>query len=461
MRKILSGFCLVWLVTYTTTAQEAPQAFSMEEAITYALQNSVSAKKADLDIATAREQVREVTAMGLPQINGKVEYQHFFKRPTQILPDFISPAIVGVLKGFSLIPASTPDLATSGGTPVQFGTANTLTFSATASMLVFDGSYLMGLKAARGVRDLSQRQADATDVSIKYSVRKAYLMVLIAQENKAVLQRNVASLSKILTETQEFYKSGFVEQLDVDRLQLNLANLQSELEIVERQVELAYNLLKYQMNYDIERPIALKDSLNAMVADVSETDLSGEFSADNRIELDILKRSEYLNGLNVKAEQLRYAPNLTAFASGQEMLQRNDLFDKNAAGFYPTLLVGATLNVPIFDGFSKQAKIAKASIVQRKTQLDIDAFRRAVQLEVANSRAQYRNAKQRLESQRKNVELAERILERTRTKYKSGVGSSLELTTSEQELYRTQANYMNALYDLAVAKTDLDKALGK
>lgn len=461
MRKFFSGLCLVWLVSYSSTAQEAPQAFSIQEAISYALQNSISAKKADLDILNAREQVREVTAMGLPQVNGKVDYQHFFKRPTQILPDFISPAIVGVLKGFSLIPATTPDLNTSGGTPVQFGTANTLTFSASASMLVFDGSYLMGLKAARGFRDLAQRQADATDVTIKYTIIKAYLTALIAQENKVVLQRNITSLAKMLAETQEFYKSGFVEQLDVDRLQLNLSNLQSELEIVERQVELAYNLLKYQMNFDINKPIALTDTLGIVVQNVSDADLTGDFNLDNRIELDLLKRTEYLNGLNVKAEQLRYAPNLTAFASGQEMLQRDNLFDNDAPGFYPTLIVGATLNVPIFDGFSKKAKIAKATIVQRKTQLDIDAFRRAVQLEVANARTQYTNAKQRLENQRKNVELAEKILERTQTKYKSGVGSSLELTTAEQELYRTQANYLNALYDLAVAKTDLDKALGK
>jgi outer membrane protein TolC len=88
-------------------------------------------------------------------------------------------------------------------------------------------------------------------------------------------------------------------------------------------------------------------------------------------------------------------------------------------------------------------------------------FESAVQLEINNARVTYNNAQQRLANQKKNVDLAERILNTTKIKYKEGVGSSMEITNAEQELYRTQAAYMNALYDLAIAKTDLEKALGK
>jgi outer membrane protein len=444
------------------SAQDAPQAFSVDEAVAYAQKNGTATKKALLEIAAADAQVKEYTAIGLPQVNGKIEYQHFFVRPTSFLPDFISPAVVGILEGFRLVPQGTSGSIPSGGvTPVQFGTKNNLTLSMTASALVFDGSYLFGLKAAKGLRDMTKKQADLSDYNTKYNVKKAYLTVLIIEENKKVLLRNIQNLQKLLTETEAFYKGGFVEQLDVDRLQLSVSNLQTDAESVSRQVELAYNVLKFQMDYDINKPIVLTDSLSKLLAEPNETDLKGDIPYENRLEMDILKRTEQLNELNVKVNKFGYAPNVSAFMTVNEQLQRNKFFDNDEAGFNPTVLLGVAVNVPIFDGFSKQAKIQKAQINQKKFQLEIETFRRAMNLEVVNARTQYTNAKQRLANQEKNLELAEKILARTKTKYKEGVGNSIEITTAEQELYRTQANYMNALYDLVVAKTDLDKSLGK
>lgn len=142
-------------------------------------------------------------------------------------------------------------------------------------------------------------------------------------------------------------------------------------------------------------------------------------------------------------------------------MQRDDLFDGNSPGFFPTTIVGLQLNVPIFDGLDKAAKIKKSRIDVEKFKLQLQDLERGIELEVKNTRAAYKNAQIRLENQDKNVALAQKILNTTRIKYKEGVGSSLEMTQAEQELYRTQANRMNALYELVVAKADLDKALGK
>jgi len=464
-KHFLTGL-LFWIglgvFTHTVKAQDAPQAFSLDEAVAYALKHAISVEKAALDIANAEAQVREYQAIGIPKLNGKIDYTNNVIRPTSFLPDFISPAIVGVLEGFQLVPAGTAANVPSGGvTPVQFGVNNNLTASITASTLVFDGSYFVGLKAAKGLRELTKRQSNLNDYQVRYSVMKAYVLVLIAEENKQVLVNNVENLKKLLAETEAFYKSGFVEQLDVDRLQLSLTNLQSEQEIVQRQIDLAYNALKFMMGFDISKPITLSNKLDELIQIPAESDLNGDVAHDNRIEMDILKRTEYLNSLNVKRLQMAYYPNVTAFASYQQQLQRNNLFDNDETGFTEAAFVGITLNVPIFDGFDKRAKIQRARIDQRRYQLEMENFRRAMNLEVANARAQYRNAQQRLDNQNKNLALAERILARTKTKYKEGVGSSIEITTAEQELYRTQANRMNALYDLVAARIDLDKALGK
>lgn len=422
--------------------------FSLSEAIGYAQAKSNSVRNAQLDIARAKADVQEYRAIGIPKINGKVEYNYFIDIPTQLLPN----------DAFAIPGAPAPE---PGFSEVQFGTRQNLTPSITVSTLVLDGSYFVGLKASRGLMEMTKRQADLTEYDIKYNVVQAYLQALLVEENQGVLLLNIENLKKIRYETNAFYENGMVERLDVDRLDLSLSNLQVQLETLERQMQLSKNVLKFQMNYPLEDSIVLTERLEDVLAIVEVADLEGDIQYDRRIETDILKRTIALNELNIKRFHMGYLPNITAFFTHQQQLQRDDLFDNSAPGFFPTTIVGATLNVPIFDGLDKAAKIKRARIDVAKFQLQLNDLERGIQLEVLNARATYQNAKERLDNQDENLALAERILETTRIKYREGVGSSLEMTQGEQELYRTQANRLNALYDLVLAKSALDRALGK
>ncbi|MCP4443528.1 MAG: TolC family protein [Aureispira sp.] len=448
MRKLYWLLCVFLLSPYLMQAQDG-EAFSLEDAVNYAERNSNEVKDAALDVAHSKAQVKEYVSIGIPKISAKVEYNYFLQIPTQLIPaETFAPPGAPIPPGEEYIEA-------------QFGTKNNLTGSVTLSSLVFDGSYFVGLKASKGLLEMTKRQADLTRHNIKYPVQKAYLTVLIAIENRAVLVNNISNIQKMLDETIAYFENGLVEQLDVERLELSKANLETELSMVDRQVELAHNVLKFQMNYPIDQKITLTDKLETLLKEVPKEDLEGDIDFKNRIELDVLQRSEHLNNLNVKRYQMGYLPSLSAFAMHQQQLQRDNLFDNDAPGFFPTTIIGATLNIPIFDGLEKSAKIQKTKIERDKISLQIKDFKRGTELEVTNARAVYINAKQRLASQEKNVALAEKILGVTKTKYKEGVGSSLEITQAEQELYRTQANYMNALYDVVAATVDLNKSLGK
>lgn len=451
MKKLNSLLIVLVLAIGIVQAQET-EAFSLAEAIAYAQTKSNSVRTAELDIAKAKAEVQEYTAIGIPKLNGGVEYNYFIHLPTQLIPN---DAFAFEIPG---IPLPKPE---PGYSATQFGTRNQLTFSLNLSTLVFDGSYFVGLQASKGLLEMTKRQADLTKYDIKHAVVKAYLQVLIAEENKNVLLRNVENLEKMKAETKAFLDNGLVEQLDLDRIDLSLSNLQVELEALSRQTELAYNVLKFQMNFPLDGKIELTNNLEQVMALPESTDLEGEVSFDQRIETDILKRTIHLNELNVKRFNMGYLPRLSAFATHQQVLQRDDLFDGDAPGFYPTTIVGFKLDVPIFDGFDKAAKIKKSKIDVAKYKLQLEDLERSIMLQVVNARAIYNNAKERLANQDKNLALAEKIHNTTKIKYREGVGSSLEMTQAEQELYRTQANRLNALYELVVAKADLDKALGK
>ena len=446
--KRLNSLLMVLVLTIAGLQAQDVEQFSLLEAIAYAQSHSNSIQTAQLEVARAKAEVQEYTSIGIPKLNAGLEYNYYVHLPTQLIPNdaFVIP-------GF---PAPEP-----GYSETQFGTRNNLTFSLNLNTLVIDGSYFVGLKASKGLMEMTKRQADLTKYDIKHNIVKAYLQVLIAEENKGVLLRNIENVTKMRKETQAFLDNGMVEQLDVDRLDLSLSNLQVELEMLARQTELAYNVLKFQMNYPLEGKIELSNQLDDVLALPDAEDMDGEIAFDRRIETDIMKQTIRLNELNTKRFTMGYLPSLSAFAVHQQVLQRDDLFDGNQPGFFPTTIVGLKLNVPIFDGLDKAAKIKKSKIDVEKFKLQLNDLERSITLQVINARAIYNNATERLASQDKNLALAERILKTTRIKYREGVGSSLEMTQAEQELYRTQANRLNALYELVVAKADLDKALGK
>ena len=450
--KRLNGLVVVLILTIGSMQAQETDQFSMAEAVAYAQTKSNDIEDARLDIARAKAEVLEYTAIGIPKLSGQVDYNYFIHLPTQLIPN---DAFLIEIPGLP-IPAPEP-----GYSETQFGTRNQLTLGLNLNALVFDGSYFVGLKASKGLLEMTKRQADLTKYDLKYVVVKAYLMALIAEENKNVLLKNIENVEKMKTETQVFLDNGLVEQLDLDRLELSLSNLLVEMESLTRQVELAYNVLKFQMNYPMDGKIELTEKLEDVIAIVETDDLEGEIRFDQRIETDILSQTIRLNELNTKRFLFGYLPSLRGFAVHQQVLGRDDLFDANQPGFFPTTIVGFTLNIPIFDGLDKAAKIKKSKIDVAKFKLQLNDLERGIELEVINARAVYKNAKLRLDNQDKNIVLAEKILNTTRIKYREGVGSSLEMTQAEQELYKTQANRLNALYDLVVAKADLDKALGK
>ena len=440
----------------------AQQSFTLEQATEYAIQNNNQLKLEQNAVQEAEGNILEYKSIGIPKLNGSVSYKYFPDIPTVIFPDFISPAIDGKLVGYSLIDPSQVPPPSSAGQPAQFGTSNDLTAGLELQALLFDGSFFVGLEAQKLYRDLVAKQAKVPELDIKMNVQKAFLAVLIAQRNRETFVKNISNLENTLRETSAIYENGFVEKLDVDRLELSLNNLQLELNKIDRLIQLSYNLLKFQMSYPIDQPIIAEGNLDAMMVanDLGEV-VKEELNISQRPEYEVILVGEELADLGIKNVKAGYLPNVVGFASYSQQLQRNDLFDKNDNPWFTISVVGATLNLPIFDGFEKKAKMQKAKLEVEKVAIQKAEFERSVSLEVQNAKTAFLNAVQTVEITKKSQELAEEIYRVSQIKYKEGVGSSLELTQAERELYAAQSASTNALYEVLVAKTDLDKALGK
>ncbi len=436
----------LFLMIGNLKAQNNLTSFSLQEALDYGMTNSPDLRDAQINIADADERIEELKAIGLPQVNFSSSFNHFLKLPVTILPE-----------EFGLNPVTgMPD--PNFNPEVQFGVKNQFDFGLEVSSLLFDGSYLYGLQAARLYsRQVREQLTQQKDV-IRNNVRDAYLPALIIVENEVVLDKNIKNLERLLFETKELYKAGFVEQLDVDRLELSLANIQVEKESLERQKDIVLNVLKFRMGYPQDQEITLEDNLESLLAPASDADLNAEIDYRLRSEYTIVETAIELNQLNVKRFKAGYWPQLVAFGGYGVTWQGDNFRDGNWAD---NAVVGLQLNVPIFDGFEKRAKIQRANLQLESVKNRRVKLEEAITLEIRNARETYRNAFDRVESRKKNLALAEKIYETSRIKYKEGVGSSLEISQAEQSLYESQANLLNARYDLLVAKINLDKAIGR
>ena len=414
--------------------------FKLDNCISYAYEHQNAILNAKLDEEIAKYKVRETVGIGLPQINGSVNFQDFLAVPTSLVPgEFFN-------KPGELV-------------PVQFGVKYQSTPGISINQLLFDGSYLVGLQASKTFKELSARALTRTKVETAVAVTQAYYSVLIANERLGLLDANIKRLQKTLYDTQQLLKNGFVEKIDVDRLTVLSNNIQTERSNVLRLLDLNNNLLKFQMGM----PIGDKLIITEKIEDISfakETVLADTAAFTNRPEYALLQTQKKLNQLDLKRYKFQYLPSLTAFGNFSKAFQNNsfnDLYNKS----YPTSLIGLQLNVPIFSGGQRYYRVKQAQLAVKKSDNDLLNLQNGINLQINQSQTAYINGLESLENQKRNRELAQEVLRVTKIKYEQGIGSSLEVTTAETSLKESETNYINSLYDALNNKVNLDKALGR
>jgi outer membrane protein TolC len=287
--------------------------------------------------------------------------------------------------------------------------------------------------------------------------------------NLDLIRSNIKAVEKTLNDVKALNKEGFTEDLDVKRLQLSLNNLKVQEKKIENAIETLMNILKIQMGIDVNQKIALSDDIEK-INSIFTIDVNGEISLNstqNRPEFNILKQSIRLGELDRKRYQMGMLPRLVGFYQHQENTQRSDFNffkDQNSLtinnSWVPSDVVGLQIQWTLFDGLSTVSKIREVKYKTDKAKTDLAAFSNAAFAEALNAQKTYINQLDQAASQKQNMDLAQEIYKMANMKFTEGVGSSLEIVQSETELKNAQINYLNALYDLVIAKIEYQKSLG-
>ena len=476
--KQLVFLSLIYSATAIAQQNSSSSAFSLKEAQDYAVKNSIQSKNAQLDYELAKAKKNEIRGIGLPQINGSADTRY---NQRTIFESLINHQLDNLYEnqfkplGFSrdqfdaYIEQQQAASQTANTNPLDFSSLIGTTFNSrhngtlalNASQLLFSSEYLIALKASKALLELNEKSIQKSNIDVKLNVAKAYYGVLVAREKAKLLDVNIVRLQKLKSDTRVLNENGFVEKIDLDRVEVAYNNLVTEREKLKNYLNLNENLLKFQMNYDILQPIVLTDT--QMVNNIDQTPVVfGKIDYNSRIEYSLLKTSEKLGKMDLDRYRLSYIPTLAAYGSLQyQAFAPDKKFDfYYNQPWYRVTAIGASLSVPIFSGGQKYYKVQQAKLNLMKTQNTVKSLESAISLEVSTAAVTYNNALLGINNQKRNMDLAEGVYKVAKTKYDQGVGSNLEVLTAETSLKEAQTNYFSALFDYYIAKTDYDKATG-
>ena len=436
-----------------------PMSLSLAEAKEKALIMNRDAQLSALALEKAERVVKETLAIGLPQVNASASFQNFLNVPTTVLPDFISPAVYSVLIAEDLVPDGSG--GTPGFIPAQFGTNYTASAGASLSQLLFNGSYLIGLQAAKSYVEFSKIQKVRKDLDVKESVAQAYYTALLSAKNTSVLRESAITLDAMLKDMDAMYAEGFIEEQDVMQMRLTLNTLKSQIQNSERQESLTKQLLNFQIGLPLEQELTLTDNLASLTTDPSTNALLATADPDLSLhpDMQLSDANVMLQNLRLKEQKSHYWPSLNGFFNYQKQAQRNEFnFFETDQEWFPSTVWGLNFSLPIFSSGMKHHQVVQKEIGVKEAVLMREQAESGLELSAERARSDYMFAIQHYETETENMSLAQTIRDRTRIKYQEGVNSSFELNEMENQFIQAQGRKIQASLNLLNALTAFQKA---
>lgn len=469
-KRGLAAVLASFLFAGSLSAQGAEgRAYSLDEAIRLALESNRDLRDARLGLATANQQVREAWGSLFPSVDASVSYQRNLQIQEAFLPRIIFD------------PTASPDELV----PVRFGAENNWSAWLNVSQPIFDAGALIGVGTAGRFEALQREAVRGQAQRIASRVRRAYYNALLSREQVRVTEESIRRTEQTLAETQGLQRAGLASSYDVLRLEVRLANLRPNLRRAANAAAAAERGLSVELGLDDVAPVRVAGRLHEIdlaSADANEganrellrlvgyRDALGssfetlyEVARKMRSDLRQAQLNRQLEDARVKYERTNLYPRLSAFFAYGIIAQdpgRPDFFGASANQRTTSAYLGLQLEVPIFSGFQRRARVEQRELARRQAEVQLELLEQQTANQIRTALEALEEARERAEAQGGAVGEARRGFEIVTAQYLAGISSQLEVTEGEVLLRESEFNYAQAVYDYLNAQADLDDALG-
>ena len=424
---------------------------TLEEAQSLAALRAYNVRYAALDTKEAASSTREIIASGFPQVSGSIEYNRYIDIPTQVssgdvfgFPDYLTAFLGGVAQATG-VPLDAPPSDPNAIQEFQFGAAQTMTAGITATQLIFSPSYFVGIQAAKAYASAMEASESKSVADTRRAAGEGYAAALAAKENVAILAAAEALAQNALDQTRALVQEGLAESTDADQLELALSEMAQQRATAESMALVALDALKFTVGMPVETTVILADSFETLSNAFDGASVLGKpFDANRLPEIQSQSKNLELSELGIRNEKAAGMPSIGAFYTNQRNAQR-DAFDFFGSGnWYPIQLVGVQMNIPIWSSFGGKEKVLQAQLTRDRAETALEQLTQAATLEYRAARTEYNSSLEQRSQAQRGLDLAERILDRTRIRFQEGLASSFDMTQAQNQLVNAQANLAQA-----------------
>lgn len=416
-----SIFCLSIL---SLTAQE-PLVLSLDSAVNYAINHNKTLTNSRFAVDKSTQQIKEAISKGLPQIDASLDYTNYLGAEASLQFNSAVPATV-----------------------IEFNP--TSNFKASASQLIFNGNYIVGIQMAKLALSITEQNYQKDELNVKEQATQAYYTILASEQILNTLRENLKNAQTLYDQTSNLANAGVIEQTDAKKLSVMVTSVNNVVKSTERQVELAYNLLRLNLGLDTDQQITLSTSLDE-IATIIQLDPFENFNIENNMDYKLISMQGEISNKSIQMAKASYLPSLVAFYSYTKKI-KEPIFDMT-----PKNVLGLTLSVPIFSGNMRRSQLNQAKIDYDMSNNSKDLLVDQITLQEKQLRYNYDNLLEQYSSQKKNVQVAKEVLEQTNRKFQQGVASSLDLTSANNEYLTAETDLTGTLLQLLNAKLALRK----
>lgn len=444
--KFKSSIILLAILTSVSTRFNGQEIyrFSLEEAIDYAMQNNYDIIYSEKNIKAAKQQVREATAIGLPQIDGAIDYSDNIALPVSVIPgggDFFGQPGEDVV--------------------LQFGTKYNMNAGVFATQLLFSGEYIVGLQTAKVFLEKTNIDFFKDKVAVRQQVADSYFNVLSAEEALWVIDTTLAVTKKLAEETRITYEVGFMEDIDVDQLELLVSDLEANKVYTNNQLGIAHAFLKFYLGLGDQDSLVLSDNMENLIVNTQNSNIIAQpFNYLENVEYNSLAKQKEITMMQVKLEKTNYLPTLMANINLQTNAQRQswDFLDQDGA-WYASSVFGVSLNLPIWSSGERQAKVERAKIAYEQIEVMEEQLITTLRLQYQTALNEYFNAYSVYQNKDKARKIAEKIFNKTSIKFSEGMASSLDILNTQNQYLDAEQQYITSAASLLKAGEELRRLL--
>jgi len=449
---------LVFAVQMSALAQDnqpITTTLTHKQAQEYAIKNKANSRNSILDMEIAKKRIWETTALGLPQVNAQVNYQHLFTVPELSLG--------GTTYLATTLPPGTPvtsdDITNESvymgftpSAPIQLGVPNNTTFDITVSQLIFSGEYIVGLQATKVYYLMTEQGKQKTEIELKEAVANIYAVALLTENNLEVMKQSLESSNKTLSDMQKMYNQGLVENTEVDQIEFVASTLKNAVSSLARDLDYTLLNLKFILGMPFTDNIILTDKLESIAESVNlEALVATPFNINNNLDFQILTTSEKISRLNLKLAKSAYLPSISAVYRHQEKV------NQPAFDFNPKDVFQVSANIPIFSSGLRNVRVQQRQMELQKTINTKDNVANGLQLQYINSLNELTTAYEKYQNDKRNIELTKRIYDKTVIKFNEGIATSRQITDDLNQYLTAQRSLYTSIFGLFSAKNKLDK----